>query len=265
MTMIKPTAGTIGSTSDPMTGAFERWLTHFRQNPARQQRSESSVSWDAPMLLDSFTRQAFIRSFQRFELGESGDGRHLLAKAALEGDPVYLAALEMLVAEEQKHSALFRRGLDHLDAPSIGAHWSDSVFVQLRRMLGLRTELGLFLIVESVAMGYFTALAEHAPDPVLRGIGMRIAHDERDHIRFQIDRLRQGFLRTPRVGRLAVGLVWGAIAAGASTVLAIDHGSALRACGYSRIEYWRHAMGEFSEAAISVLADPGTEPLGPLQ
>ena len=188
---------------------------------------ESLIEWDAPSSLDGPTRRAFIRSFQRFELGESGDGKRLLAKAALQGDPTYLAALELLVHEEQKHSALFRRGLDHLEAPSLEAHWSDAVFTVLRRTLGLRTELGLFLIVESVAMGYFTALAERAPDPVLRGIGRRIATDEQDHIRFQIDRLHQGFRDTPRAGRMLIGLGWGVIAGGAAAVLAVDHGPAL--------------------------------------
>ena len=153
--------------------------------------------------------------------------------------------------------------LDRLEAPSLEAHWSDAVFTVLRRTLGLRTELGLFLIAESVAMGYFTALAERAPDPVL-GIGRRIATDEQDHIRFQIDRLHQGFRDTPRAGRMLIGLGWGVIAGGAAAVLAVDHGPALRACGLSPARYWRQAMGEFRRAARLVLANPGAEPLGPL-
>lgn len=243
---------------------FNDWLEHFRGNPAYHRLIEADIDWDASLRLDEPTRQAFIRSFQRFELGESGDGKHLLSKAALQGDPAYLAALGLLVREEQKHSALFRRGLDHLDAPSLQAHWSDAAFTALRRMLGLRTELGLFLIVESVAMGYFAALAERAPDPVLRGIGRRIATDEQDHLRFQIDRLRRGFARTPRAGRMLIGVAWGVIAGGAAAVLAVDHGPALRACGFSPARYWRQAMGEFRRSARLVLANPGAAPLGPL-
>ena len=252
------------ATTEANPTTFEQWLEHFRGNPAQHRLIEADIYWDAPSNLDGQTRQAFVRSFQRFELGESGDGKRLLSKAALEGDPTYLAALELLVREEQKHSALFRRGLDHLQAPSLEAHWSDAAFTVLRRALGLRTELGLFLIVESVAMGYFTALAERAPDPVLRGIGLRIATDEQDHIRFQIDRLRQGFRTTPRAGRMLVGLVWTVIAGGAAAVLAVDHGPALRACGLSPVRYWRQAMVGFRRAARSVLANPGAKPLGPV-
>ncbi|WP_167041154.1 ferritin-like domain-containing protein [Salinibacterium sp. ZJ454] len=243
--------------------SFDDWLTHFRSNPARQLMIEAGIDWDAPSPLDARTRRAFVRSFQRFELGESGDGERLLAKASAAGDPTYLAALELLVVEEQKHSALFRRGLDHLGAPTLSSHWSDAAFTTLRRALGLRTELALFLIAETVAMGYFVALAEHAPDPVLRGIGRRISTDERDHIRFQIDRLRVGFRRMPGPARVVVGLCWGVIAVGAATVITVDHRAALRACGLSPLDYWGRALRQFRRAAQSVLTRPRARPLGP--
>ncbi|GAA1998423.1 hypothetical protein GCM10009777_39640 [Microbacterium pumilum] len=72
----------------------------------------------------------------------------------------------MLVAEEQLHSGLFRRGLRHLGAPPLASHWSDRVFTYLRRSLGLRTELALFLTAEAVAMPYFVVLARSGPDEV---------------------------------------------------------------------------------------------------
>jgi hypothetical protein len=242
---------------------FQDWLEHFETNPVRHRETEAAVEWDAPITMDEPTQRAFIRSFQRFELGENGDGRRLLAKAALAGDATYLAALELLVKEEQKHSALFRRGLDHLHAPILQSHWSDAAFVSLRRMLGLRTELALFLIVETVAMDYFEALADRAPDPVLRGIGRRIANDERDHIRFQIDRLRQGFETAPGWHRRVLGVVWTVIAAGAAAVVVIDHRAALRACGLEPVAYWRNALTSFRFAARSVLVTSEARRLGP--
>lgn len=243
---------------------FDDWLDHFQANPALQREMESTIEWDVPAMMDTPTRRAFTRSFQRFQLGESGDGERLLGKASAEGDPTYLAALELLVQEEQEHSKLFRRGLDRLHAPTLDSHWSDGMFTALRRMLGLRTELALFLIAETVAMGYFTALAGHAPDPVLRGIGRRIATDEQDHIRFQVDRLRQGFRSMPGPIRLVVGLAWGIIAAGAAAVMVVDHGPALHACGLSPAKYWFQAMGQFRQAAVSALAGPRADQLGPL-
>lgn len=161
-----------GMTSDSRTsetGPFDAWLAHFRANPTRQRAIEGEVDWSQPCTLDAATRAAFVHSFQRFELGEDGDGARLLAKAEHAGDVVYLAALRLLVAEEQRHSALFSRGLEHLGGDRLPAHWSDGAFTLLRRSLGLRTEIALFLVAEVVAMRYFVALEQHAPDPVLRG------------------------------------------------------------------------------------------------
>ncbi|GIG37530.1 ferritin-like domain-containing protein [Cellulomonas pakistanensis] len=242
---------------------FDAWLDHFRANPARQRAIEAQVDWDVPCALDERSRRAFVRSFQRFALGEDGDGRRLLAEAERAGDLVYLAALRLLVAEEQRHAALFRRGLAHLGGEPLTAHWSDGAFTALRRALGLRTEIALFLVAEVVAMRYFVALERSAPDPVLRGIGRRIATDERNHLRFQIDRLREGFARTPGPVRACVGAAWVAVAAGATVVVVIDHRAALRACGLRPAAYARTALWDARAAVRSVLGSRRHERLGP--
>ncbi|MBE1876773.1 ferritin-like domain-containing protein [Myceligenerans pegani] len=243
---------------------FTAWVEHFEANVAVQVAMERDVDWDAPCSLPDPVRRAFVRSFQRFELGENGDGERLLAHAKAAGDPVYHRALSLLVAEEQRHSALFRRGLEHLGAPVMRSHWSDAAFTVLRRSFGLRTELALFLVAESVAMGWFTALATAAPDAVLRGIGRRIAHDERHHLRFQVDRLRVGFVGTPAVLRALVGFGWSIVAIGAVTVLVVDHGDALRACGLSPARYWWRALGTFGRTAFDALGRTRRGVEGPL-
>lgn len=232
---------------------FTMWREHFASNPQRQQPWDEAIDWSADCLLTPPDRSAFVRSLQRFELGEDGDGAHLLAKAERAGDSVYTAALRLLVAEEQRHSALFGRAIDHLGGTHLSSHWSDSVFTLLRRALGLRTEIGLFLVAEAVAMGYFEALAQTAPDPVLRGIGARIAHDERDHLRFQIDRLRAGFAEEKawRRGVARVGLT--VVAIGATAVLVIGHRAALRACGHSPLRYGSRAVARFRECLRQVM------------
>lgn len=242
---------------------FAHWLAYFTANPERQRSLEQGIDWSVPCRIRPGQRRALVRSFQRFELGESGDGKRLLAKAEAAGDPVYLDALRLLVAEEQRHSALFGRGLEHMGAPSLDEHWSAAAFTRLRRALGLRTEIALFLIAETVAVGYFDALAHHAPDPVLRGIGRRILTDEVEHVRFQIDRLRVGFRRTPAPVRSLVRAAWTVVAIGAATVLVIDHAGALRACGLDPFAYWRKALRQFGAGARSALEPQGPGLLGP--
>lgn len=250
---------------DPETKAaqFHVWVRHYEENVAVQTAMERDIDWAAACELPDDVRAAFVRSFQRFELGENGDGARLLAKAERAGDPVYTRALRLLVAEEQRHSALFRRGLEHLGAPTLDAHWSDSAFTTLRRLLGLRTELALFLVAESVAMNYFEALESSAPDPVLRGIGRRIAHDEREHLRFQVDRLATGFARTPAPLRAVVGFAWTMVAVGAATVLVIGHAAALRACGLRPGSVWVQGVRRFVTNARTALAGPGPLVRGP--
>jgi len=232
---------------------FERWVAHFAANQARHDAIEARIDWDAPADLPDNVRTALIRSFQRFELGEGGEGTHLLRKASGCG-AAQQEALRMLVAEEQLHSGLFQRGLLHLGAPTLDGHWSDRVFTYLRRSLGLRTELALFLTAEAVAMPYFVVLARSGPDEMIRAIGKRIALDEEHHLAFQIDQLRLEFAALPTPVRALVFAAWWCVAVGAATVVAIDHGAALRTCGLRVGFYWGAALRSFRRAAAAALA-----------
>lgn len=216
---------------------FTAWVRHFERNTDKHRALAAQLDRAAGCTLDASTRQVFARSFQRFELGESGDGAHLLAKAELAGDVSYTRALALLVAEEQRHSRLFGRVLAHLGATSLRRHWSDTVFSALRRACGLRTELGLFLVAESVSVGYFAALATAGPDPVVRAVGRRLEQDERDHLRFQVDRLGQAYKGRGGAVRSAVRVALLVVGLGAAAVLAADHRGALRACGRRPLEY----------------------------
>lgn len=242
---------------------FTPWVRHFERNVEAQRAPQAQVGRGTGCRLDHRRRRAFVRSFQRFELGESGDGRHLLAKAQRAGDAQYTRALTLLVAEEQRHSGLFASGLDHLGGASLPAHWSDTAFTALRRALGLRTELGLFLVAESVAVEYFTALATEAPDPVLRAIGRRLEHDERDHLRFQVDRLAQAYAGSPALLRQLVRAALTSIGVGAAIVLVADHRAALRACGRCPLGYARRAVRHLRQQ-LDLVMTARPQPLGPL-
>lgn len=209
---------------------------------------------------------ATSQSLQRFELGERGEGTGLMSKAAARGDADYDAALVLFVQEEQKHSALFARALKRFGVEPLAAHWSDGAFVVLRRLMGLRTEITLFLVAETVALEYFGAL-HRSLDPVIHGVAERVLTDEVEHIRFQIDQLRVGFERVSPVGRmLAAAAAW-TVAVGAATVVALDHGPALRACGLRPFTFWGRALRHFRLAAGPAFRlgrhAAGTAPYGP--
>ncbi len=242
---------------------FDAWAEYYARNPRRQRGVEAAVDWAAPCRLPEPARLALACSFQRFALGESGDGAHLLHLAERRGDPAYLQSVRLLVAEEQRHSALFERGLRHLGARPLRAHWSDAAFTLLRRSLGLDTEIALFLVAETVALPYFEGLAAHRGDPVVAGIGRRILLDERQHVRFQVDRLHLDLCRRPALLRLAVVLPWAAVAVTASAVLTVGHAAALRECGLTPSTVRRRGLRGFAAALRQVLTGPPERVLGP--
>ncbi|MDF2443933.1 MAG: hypothetical protein JWR01_2136 [Subtercola sp.] len=229
------------------TPDFGVWDAYFEANTARHARLDALIPWKSVCLLPPADVVAIARSLQRFELGESGEGKGLLGKAERRHDPAYNSALVRFIGEEQKHSALFAATLERFGESRLGSHWSDVAFVVLRRMLGLRTEVTLFLVAETTAMEYFGALGRSS-DPVIHGMARRVLTDEVEHVKFQIDQLRAGFEHTPRAGRmLAAGAAW-IVAVGAATVLAIDHGAAMRALGLRPTLFWRRALRQFGRA-----------------
>ncbi|WP_281269631.1 hypothetical protein [Phytoactinopolyspora halophila] len=42
---------------------FDRWLTYFRDNPARHEAIEARIDWDSAATVSQRSRRAFIRSF----------------------------------------------------------------------------------------------------------------------------------------------------------------------------------------------------------
>lgn len=259
MTRRAPGSGA-GSGSHP---TFATWLAYFRANRARTAALPPVDRGAGPLRLDPRARRALARSLQRFELGESGDGAHLLSMAERAGDPTYTAALALMVAEEARHADLHGQGVERLGAPHLDTQWSHRAFVRLRRMLGLHTELVVLLVAESVSQDYFLALATGAPDPVLRRIGDRIATDEAQHLRFQVDRLHLGLAHLPLPVRITLGTAWTLLAAGATLVVCLGHRGALRACGRSPAAHGMQAMGRFTRLARRTLGRPRPAPWGP--
>jgi hypothetical protein len=234
---------------------FGRWVDHFEANDDVHRRVDAAIDFDADCTVPETTRRPLIASVRRFQLGESGDGRQLIRNAERAGDPEYVRAITLFVAEEQQHAALLLRLLGYLGGTPMSSHWSDAIFVRLRRLLGLRTELMVLTVAEVVALSYYGGLAAAGPDPVTRAVATRIVDDENAHVRFQRDRLRAGFAdsRAP-VRAFALGLWW-VVALGATVVVAVDHRGVLEAIGYRRTEFVRDVLGDFAGLTAAVMLD----------
>ncbi|SES48608.1 hypothetical protein SAMN04487818_12050 [Actinokineospora terrae] len=214
----------------------EEWLEAFTEEAARRMLREEP-EWGDGAELDP----AVVRSVQRFQVGEDGDGANLIEKS---GDGSYGAAVALFVAEEQNHARMLARLLEAAGASTIQSHWSDVVFVWLRRALGLKLELMVLTIAEVVALAYYRVLRDGVGDRLAAEVAARLLADERRHVPFHLHRLG----RVSGVSRVA----WRVLFLGAVLVVAVDHGSALRVLGVTRRGFVREALAEFAAATSPV-------------
>ncbi|MFE7056461.1 ferritin-like domain-containing protein [Streptomyces californicus] len=205
------------------------WIRDF-ETARRERAGQGDPDWRTGVPL----HPAIRRSVQRFQVGEDGDGAELITKAEAAGDAEYASAVRMFVAEERNHARLLALLLASGGAPTIASHWSDRIFVTLRRALGLRLELLVLMIAEVVALRYYRALRDGGEDALTREVAGRVLADEERHVPFHCHRLRRALRPLPAPARVLVTSGWRAALAAACLVVAVDHGPALRRLGVGR-------------------------------
>ncbi|MFC9499895.1 ferritin-like domain-containing protein [Streptomyces sp. NPDC056982] len=231
-----------------ITRGYEAWVRDFEVERERR-ATAPEPAWER----GARVHPAIWRSVRRFHVGESGDGANLIAKADRAGDATYARAVRLFVAEEQNHARLLGLLLGAGGVPPLTSHWSDTVFVRLRRLLGLRLELLVLMVAEVVALRYYRALRDGTDDALTTRVAGAILADEERHVPFHCERLREAFARMPRrVGRLAL-LGWRALLLSAALVVAGDHGSALRGFGVGRVRFVRDVMASAGPVVRSIL------------
>jgi hypothetical protein len=240
------TAAQVGTQSARQ--AMAEWVEYFECN--REERLP--IPWALGITVEPGLRAPLIRSLQRFQVGEQGDGIHLRAGAAATGDPLYERAIMLFVKEEQEHSRLLAALLDGLGAPLLTWHWSDICFTLMRRMRGLRLELLVLLIAELIAKRYYRALHEGTADPVLRGVFAQILRDEEGHVAFHCTYLRWTLAPWPRARRRVVRACWWLLFRLVCLGVLHEHRAVLRAVAVSPGVFWRESGRIFNEAAASI-------------
>jgi len=221
------------------------WLRYFQTN----QTQRALIEWSHGVQPEHGLRGPLIRSLQKFQVGESGEGNHLKAGARKTGDPAYSRAIELFIAEEQEHARMLEQIILALDGSLIKNHWSDRAFIALRRLMGLKMELMVLLIAEMIAKRYYRALDEGTQDPVLRAAFGQIRRDEEGHIAFHLDTLNRTFGRWPWWLRALVYSAWQWMFRIVSALVAIDHRHVLHAVGVPRLRFWGDCQMVFENAA----------------
>jgi hypothetical protein len=221
-------------TTDPEVAgtviSSRRWRKNFELHSGRH----ASAGLTSRPLLTPRTEAALRRSLAVFQLGETGEGEHLLALTARSGDHDYLIAMRLFVAEEGEHACLLAGVLHQLDEPLMEGHWSDGAFQAIRRISGLRAEVLTLLVAEMVALRYYSALAEGFADhPDLAAIFERIHADEVRHLDFHADTLPAHLDQWGRATWWVGRIIWNVVLYASAAVVAWDHRRILRTCGLS--------------------------------
>lgn len=236
------------------TDGFAGWTRRFEAERERR-RTQGDPDWSRNATL----HPAVWAGIQRFQVGEDGDGANLVGKADQAGDPDYAQAVRLFVAEEQNHARLLARLLAAGGMPTLTGHWSDTVFVRLRRLMGLRLELLVLMIAEVVALRYYRALRDGTDDPLTTDVAERILSDEQRHVPFHCERLHASLAELPRAARRPVMALWRLLLLTVCLVVAIDHGPALRRLGIGRLRFVNDVMTS-SRTVVSAVLPPRPEP-----
>lgn len=219
-----------------------RWLAHFQQN--RLNRPEPA--WDLPAPPASSVTQTLASSLSHFQLGESGEGRFLLAEArrSYPDDPDYCHALDLFIREEQEHARLLERLVLRLGGKTITRHWSHFLFRLLRRALGVNFELQVLVIAELVGTGYYRLLRQHSRDPVVVQVCDLVLLDEAWHVAFHCERFAANQAAWLPLERTVWAALFQVLFVAATAVAWADHGAALRCIGSNRREFLKEVRHE---------------------
>jgi hypothetical protein len=232
------------------------WVQYFRFNA----KTLLTIPWEQGVFLTDETRDAIAKSVQEFQLGESSEGKHLMAcakrHAARVGDEAYVEALGLFIAEENRHARDLGRVLDLAGIGRVGHSWPDTAFRFMRRLAGLELSIVVLVTAEIIAKVYYAALRDATGAPVLRRLCDQILCDEVRHVHFQAERL--AVLRRSRA-RWAVALCQAlhrVLMAGTCLVVWHKHGRAMRAGGWNFRRFWRDTWLEMADALVR--ADPAS-------
>ena len=88
---------------------MKKWLEYFKYNGGHRQE----IPWQDHISIAPSMRAPLIHSLQRFQVGESGEGRHLRGQTRCTNDPEYMAAIDLFIKEEQEHARLMAKILQN--------------------------------------------------------------------------------------------------------------------------------------------------------
>jgi len=169
------------------------WVNHFRENLKKKR-----IDWSNKPAITKEEKDNILYSLKAWQLGETSDGKHLLAAAHKYAkkidDPEYVEAIKLFIKEEQKHGNNLGKYIDQIGEERAKKDWGDTLFRKVR-YFNKSMELWTItvIIVESAAQVFYKALHDATQCSLLRNICSDIIIDEAHHIKFQNERMHKIF------------------------------------------------------------------------
>jgi hypothetical protein len=202
-----------------------------------------------------------IHSLQRFQIGETGEGKHLKKFATKMNDPVYEQCIDMFIKEEQHHARILAQMIASMDGTLLTWHWSDLVFIGLRRLLHLKTEIFVLLIAEVIGKCFYRTCSAQLEDHLLSDAFSLIVLDELGHLEFHCGFLRSQFENSPLFVRKSVLLCWSILFYSACFAFVADHKKALIALNVPPRQFFKDLSTTFGICSRrSLLLEQKCEP-----
>jgi hypothetical protein len=182
-----------------------RTSAYWRRTFETNADSLIGIPWEAGPELTAAESAAVARSIQGFQRGESSDGsrlrRYATDHARRTGDVEYAQAIDLFIAEEQRHARDLGRFLTQNGISLQRSNGPDRIFRWLRHLFGsLEISISVLLSAEIIARVYYAALREATASSILRTLCTQILQDEQRHVEFQSEQL--GKLQAGRGGLL---------------------------------------------------------------
>jgi hypothetical protein len=206
-----------------------------------------AIPWQRGSELTEAERDLIAPSIQEFQQGEGLEGGHFFrcvrAYARRSGD---LAAHRLFMAEEQRHASDLARFLELADIPLLTERsFLNRLFCWCGSRGGIELTVAIIAQVEVIAQVYYLALWHATGSTVLQAICAQILRDEKQHVRFQRERLalvRRGRSGLVRSLTQALDML---LFVGSGLACWCGYSQVLCAGGFGFMRFWRTAWRRF--------------------
>jgi len=226
-----------------------QWRRYFEEN----RKLRPAVRLPNEIALDESLQASLIGSLQRFQIGETGEGRHLRKYAKKYGDPEYVQCVDMFIKEEQSHAQILSQVILAMNGNLLSWHWTDFAFVCMRRLLHLKTELLILLVAEVIGKCFYKYVADKVDYKPLEEVFSLIVLDEIMHLKFHTEFLSEQLRSYPWAVKHFVHYIWCMIFYTACFAFVFDHKKALKAMNISSAEFIETCSKTFHVKATRAL------------